>query len=51
MKYQDYEHFFSKKRMKRFFVACNGEKKKAVLLYRYNLRLAHELLTTRWDET
>ena len=45
MKYQEFEHFFSQKRLNRYLLACNGDKKKAMTLYRYNLRLAQELLT------
>lgn len=45
MKYHEFEHFFSQKRLNRYLLACNGNKKKAMTLYRYNLRLAQELLT------
>ena len=45
MKYCDFEHFFSQKRLDRYLSACNGDKRKAMTLYRYNLRLAQELLT------
>ena len=45
MKYCEYEHFFSQKRLNRYLLACNGNKRKAMTLYRYNLRLAQELLT------
>jgi hypothetical protein len=45
MKYCEFEHFFSQKRLNRYLLACNGDKKKAMTLYRYNLRLAQELLT------
>ena len=45
MKYRDFEHFMSQKRLNRYLQACNGDKRKAMTLYRYNLRLAQELLT------
>jgi hypothetical protein len=45
MKYCEYEHFFSQKRLNRYLLAYNGNKRKAMTLYRYNLRLAQELLT------
>lgn len=45
MKYREIEHFFSQKRLSRYLLACNNDKRKAITLYRYNLRLAQELLT------
>ena len=45
MKYIDFEHFMSRKRLNRYLVACYNDKKRAMTLYRYNLRLAQELLT------
>lgn len=45
MKYSDFEHFFSQKRLNRYLLACKGDKRKAMTLYRYNLYLAQELLT------
>jgi hypothetical protein len=45
MKYHDFEHFMSQKRLNRYLQACNGDKRKAMTLYRYNLSLAQELLT------
>lgn len=45
MKYSEYEHFFSQKRLNRYLLACNGDKRKAMTLYRYNLHLAQEFLT------
>lgn len=45
MKYKDFERFFSQKRLNRYLLACNGDTRKAMTLYRYNLRLAQELLT------
>lgn len=45
MKYKDFERFFSQKRLNRYLQACQGDTRKAMALYRYNLRLAQELLT------
>ena len=45
MKYRVFEHFMSQKRLNRYLMACNGNRRKAMTLYRYNLRLAQELLT------
>ena len=45
MKYREFEHFFSQKRLNRYLWACNYDKRKAITLYRYNMRLAQELLT------
>ena len=45
MKYSEYEHFFSQKRLNRYLLACNCDKRKAMTLYRYNLHLAQEFLT------
>jgi hypothetical protein len=45
MKYVDYERFFSQKRLNRYVLACNGNTRKAMTLYRYNLRLAQEIFT------
>lgn len=45
MKYRDYEHCLSSKRIGRYLEACNGNKKKAMTLYRYNLRLSQEMFT------
>ena len=45
MKYADFERFFSQKRLNRYVLACNGDKRKAMTLYRYNLRLSQEMFT------
>lgn len=45
MKYREFEQFFSQKRLNRYLLACDNDKRKAITLYRYNLRLAQELLT------
>lgn len=45
MKYKDFEDAFSSERTRRYVVACNGNKRKAMTLYRYNLRLSQEMFT------
>lgn len=45
MKYSEFEHFMSQKRLNRYLQACGGDSRKAMTLYRYNLRLAQEFLT------
>lgn len=45
MLYSDFEHILSAKRMQRYLVACNGDTRKAMTLYRLNLRLSHEMFT------
>lgn len=45
MKYKDFEDTFSIERTQRYIVACNGNKRKAMTLYRYNLRLSQEMFT------
>ncbi len=45
MKYVDFERFFSQKRLNRYVLACRGDKRKAMTLYRYNLRLSQEMFT------
>ena len=45
MKYRDFEHFMSQKRLNRYLFACYNDKKRAMTLYRHNLKLAQELLT------
>lgn len=45
MKYDDFERFFSQKRLNRYVLACSGNKRKAMTLYRYNLRLSQEMFT------
>jgi hypothetical protein len=46
MKYKEFEKIISQPRLNRYLVACNGKSKKAMTLYRLNLRLSHELFTT-----
>jgi hypothetical protein len=45
MKFQDFEKIMSSKRMTRYVIACNGNTKRAMTLYRLNLRLSQELFT------
>lgn len=45
MKYSEYERFLSPKRLQRYVLACNGDKRKAITLYRYNLRLSQEMFS------
>lgn len=45
MKYKDFEDTFSIERTNRYIDACNGNKCKAMTLYRYNLRLSQEMFT------
>lgn len=45
MKYKDFEDAFSTERIGRYIASCNGNKQKAMTLYRYNLRLSQEMFT------
>ncbi|CAN5840244.1 Abi family protein [soil metagenome] len=45
MKYIDFESNMSIARMSRYLTACGGDTKKAMTLYRLNLRLSQELFT------
>lgn len=45
MKFQDFEKTMSPTRMMRYNTACNGNTKRAMTLYRLNLRLSQELFT------
>jgi hypothetical protein len=42
MKYQEYEMAFSKARMNRYMTACGGNTRKAMQLYRYNVKLCQK---------
>ena len=46
MKYSEIENIFSVARMSRYLVACQGNTKKAMTLYRFNLRLSQEEFIT-----
>lgn len=45
MRYLDFEDAFSSDRMSKYVTACNGDTRKAMTLYRYNLQLSQELFT------
>ena len=45
MKYREFEKVMSSARMGRYLAACRGDTRKAMTLYRYNLRLSQELFT------
>lgn len=42
MRYSDYQKAFSHSRLDRYLTACAGDRRKALLLYRYNIRLCKE---------
>lgn len=44
MRYIEFEDIISPERMRRFLVACKFNTRKAMTLYRYNIRLSQELL-------
>lgn len=48
MEYLDFERILSAKRMQRYKDAANGDTRKAMALYRYNLRLSQEMVALRW---
>jgi hypothetical protein len=45
MRYTEFERVMSSARMSRYSIACGGNSKKAMTLYRFNLRLSQELFT------
>src|SRR3954465_6552142 len=45
MKYSDFENLMSIPRMNRYMIACSSKKKKAMSLYRANLRLSQKLFS------
>lgn len=45
MKYKDLEAILSAERMERYVLACHGDTRKAMALYRENLRLSQEMFT------
>jgi len=45
MNFKDFETAFSSERTSRYIEACNGDKRRAMTLYRYNLRLSQEMFT------
>ena len=45
MEYLEFERILSAKRMQRYKDAANGDTRKAMALYRHNLRLSQEMFT------
>lgn len=45
MKFNDFEQALSPERLNRYMEACNYDSRKAMTLYRYNLRLSQEMFT------
>ena len=45
MKYSDFEQVISPVRMRRYLIACHNDSRKAMTLYRYNLKLSQEMFT------
>ena len=45
MKYADFENIMSTQRMERYLRACEGDTRKAMTLYRYNLLISQEMFT------
>jgi hypothetical protein len=45
LKYADFEHIISNRRMNRYLLACGNDSRKAMTLYRQNLRLSQEMFT------
>lgn len=45
MKFTEFEQSLSSERLKRYLDACNNDTRKAMTLYRYNLRLSQEMFT------
>jgi hypothetical protein len=45
MKYADFEHLMSPQRMSRYLASCRNDTKKAMTLYRANLRLSQEVFS------
>ena len=45
MRYDDFERIVSAERLQRYLVACGGDKRKALTLYRYNLLVSESLFS------
>lgn len=45
MKYADFEKILSPQRLERYVTACEGDTRKAMTLYRYNLQISQEMFT------
>ena len=44
MKYSEFEDIISQQRMRKYLLTCNNESKRAMTLYRYNLKLSQEMM-------
>ena len=42
MKYEEYEKALSVPRIGKYKIACNGDKNKALISYRYNIKLCQK---------
>lgn len=45
MKFNDFEHIMSSERLQKYVYACNGDTRKAMTLYRLNLKASQEMFT------
>lgn len=45
MKYTEFEGIISQKRMQKYMQACNNDSRRAMTLYRHNLKLSQEMFT------
>jgi hypothetical protein len=45
MKYTEFEDLISSERMRKYLVACGNDTRKAMKLYRLNLKLSQEMFT------
>lgn len=45
MRFAEFEYIISSKRMRKYLVACGGDTRKAMVLYRLNLKLSQEIFT------
>lgn len=45
MKYADFEHIISSKRLSNYLYCCGNDTRKAMTLYRFNLRVSQEMFT------
>ena len=43
MRYKQFEYIFSEERMRKYVAACNGDTRRAMTLYRYNVKLSQEM--------
>lgn len=45
MRFNDFEHIMSSDRLQKYVYACNGDTRKAMVLYRLNLKVSQEMFT------